>query len=489
MIARLKPLLKDSLIYGLGRYINTFIGALFIPIYTRIFSPAEYGIVDLIGATVSMIVIFLILGLDSATALYFYDTEDRHNQKKIISTSFYFRMMLAVVICSALFFSSGYISELIFNSTEYARFLKIGVAAIPFSLAIGFFLDLMRLKFESLKFSVISIGSTIINSILIIYLIFFLQLGIEGILIGTLISNIIFFFIGLYLTYKEYILSISLSRLRDLLSFGLPLLPASIAIWLMTFSDRYFLVKYSTLNEVGLYSIAIKLSGVLLLVISAFQLSWGPFAFSIKKEIDAKNTYSKVLTYYLIITSFLAIGLSLFSKEILMIMTQAEYIAAYKVVGILSFAVIFVGLYNIISIGVNLTKKTHYISLTTGIAALINIILNFLLIPSLGIIGAAIATLIANCSSVSLLYLISQKYYYIQYENVKIIKIFLFSGVIILTTGLVNINSIALNYLFKLSLLIFFVIFLARLNIFEKNEVNFAIRTMNNILIKIKNWY
>ena len=487
MIEKLKQLMRDSLIYGLGKYINTFIGIIFVPMYTRIFPPSEYGVVDLIGSTISIIVMFLILGLDSATALYFYDTEDIRDRKIIVSTSFYFRMALSIVICSMLFFSSEFISELIFNSKEYAIYLKIGVASIPFSLAIGFFLDLMRLKFESLKFSVISIGNTIVTSILIIYLIIFLKLGIVGIFIGMLISNIIFFFIGIYLTYKEYILSFSLPRLRNLLSFGLPLFPSSIAIWLLTFSDRYFLVKYSTLNEVGLYSIGVKLSHILLLVTSAFQLSWGPFAFSIQKESDAKNIYSKVLTYYLIIALFLATGLSFFSKEILMIATQVEYVEAYKVVGILSYVVIFGGIYYIVSIGVNLTKKTHYISFTTGVAALINIILNFLMIPYLGMVGAAIASLIANSCSVFFLYRISQKYYHIDYEINKIIKIILLSGFLILTSIFLDINSVILNYLLKLSLLLSFVVFLI-LYVFEKNEVDFINKMANNILLKIRKW-
>lgn len=485
MLEKLKILLKDSFIYGLSRYISKFIAIFFIPIYTRIFSPAEYGVVDLIGASISILDMLLILGLDSATGMFYYENEDKYSRKIIVSTSLYFRMAFSIIVCSLLFFSSDFISELIFNSVEYAIFFKIGFATLPFTLAIGFFLDLMRLKFDSFKFSIISIGNAIVTSGLIIYFVIFLKLGIKGIFLGALVSSIIFFFIGLYLTYDNYIVSFSLKRFKELISFGLPLLPASMAALLMTYADRFFLLKYSTLEEVGLYSVGLKFSNVLILVISAFQLAWGPFALSLQKEKDAKKTYSKILTYYLVLTSFAAICLSLFSKEILTIMTQTEYIPAYKIVGTLSYATLFTGLYSIVSMGLILSKKTYFISIATGISGLVNVILCLLLIPNFGMFGAAISILFANLCSIYLLYLFSQKYYYIQYEIKKIATILSLSGAIIIISIFININNIILNYSIKLSLILFFVMFLL-LNVFEKKEVDLAIKTTKNILNTIR---
>jgi len=141
--------------------------------------------------------------------------------------------------------------------------------------------------------------------------------GIYGIYLSKLIVDILFSFVALYLIKSWIGKYFSFFRLKQLLAYGVPIVPAGIAQWALDSANRYFLRYYSSLNDVGLYAIGGKVASIMGLLTGAFQLAWGPFAFSIHREDNARDIYASILTYYLVLTSGFAIILSLFAPEIL----------------------------------------------------------------------------------------------------------------------------------------------------------------------------
>jgi O-antigen/teichoic acid export membrane protein len=177
--------------------------------------------------------------------------------------------------------------------------------------------------------------------------------------------------------------------------FGLPLVPSGLALWVIDLSDRFFLVRMKGLAENGLYSVGVRISTALLLVLIALRTAWPAFAFSIKDDDEAKQTYGFVLTYVLYACCWLSLTLSLLAPWLVRLLTTPRFYPSAEVVPLLVFGGTAFIAFNVMSIGIGRAKKTQFNWVVTGGAALVNIGLNFVLIPPYGMIGAAISTLVA----------------------------------------------------------------------------------------------
>ncbi len=224
-----------------------------------------------------------------------------------------------------------------------------------------------------------------------------------------LLAAIISFVISSILVRRNLLLSLSKKYLHTLLTYGLPLLPAGVALWFLVLSDGFFVVKYIDSFKLGIYALAAKIALPVSLVVSAFVLPWIPFAFSILKRKEAKAIYAKYFTYFLLAAGFCAILVAYFSKIIILILSNANYLGATKWLGCSPGGWWPSGPFFIISLGAYVAKKTWYVSLSVLVAATVDCSLNFYMVPKFGIMGAAITTLLAYVVNTSLIYKIDQK--------------------------------------------------------------------------------
>jgi len=206
---------------------------------------------------------------------------------------------------------------------------------------------------------------------------------------------------------------------------------------------------------------------------------------SIASEAQAKTIYAKTLTYYLLMTFFVAAGLSMFSKEILSLLTSPDYINSYKIIPPLTFSFIADGIYQIVGIGLLISRKTQYMTYGVIAGALAALGFNALLAPRWGILGVAFATLLAYAVGLVLIYFWNQKYYHINFELKKIFKLLIFSlGFIILSFLSYFLLTPLPMIIFKSFLMIILgLIFYFSLEINERNKIWFLAR---NIFRKIK---
>lgn len=428
-VKKIKDLLGDTFSYGLSTTLQKLITIFLFPLYARILTPTDFGIQDIVSSTVSIFIMVLVMGLDSAVMQNYYES-DTIEKKKIISTYLWFQLLVPVPIVVVVCIFSEKLASFLFNNTSLSLHLILGVISIPFSLAVSAMFNILRLSFSKRKFFLLSIFGILLQISFALLFVVYLRQGVKGVLISILLAYVIQIFLGAYFTYKDLYFKISFEWLKKLLAIGLPILPASISYWLLTYSNRFFLANYADLNEIALLSIVNRISSVLLLVLNAFSSAWGPYAYSIATNIEnAKITYSKVLTYFLMVSLFAAMLLSIFSKEIIVILATSIYLEAAPLIFIYSISIIsWVAAY-IVGMGVGIYKKNYHYATSVILGAIFNIFANYFLIPDYGVLGATYAAVIANLVSLIYMYYAGQFYLHISYEWNKILFIIIITSV------------------------------------------------------------
>lgn len=432
MFKYIKQLASESIIYGISGTIASSIGIFLIPIYTRIFSPSDYGIIALITTLMGLIGMFVVLGMDNSSARWFYDSDKVQYQKYTISSWFWCQLGVSCIIAIGLFLFASQVSILLLKSKEHALLIRIAALTIPFgtfSKVLGNWLRYQRHAWTTSIFSTTNSLGTI--GIIVIFVVVY-RWGLIGIYSARFIAAFIAALVAVAIL-KTWInpVFVSWTRLKGMLVYGLPLVPAAVASWITISSDRFILQMFHDTVEVGLYSIAATLASGVALVTGAFQMAWGPFAFSIYREKESLNVYAKVLSLYALILCFLGTAVSLFAPLLLRILTTPEYYEANSCVPYLVFSYIAIGATYIIGIGSGIVKRSTPVAIGIFIGAAINIVLNFILIPSYGKEGAAMATLVSYLGVLIYRYPVSQRDYQIPYQAWHMIFCFGFSCILI----------------------------------------------------------
>lgn len=427
MKEQIKRLSKDAIFYGGGRALSQLSSFMLAPIMTAIFSPEEYGIMSLLQTVFGFMIVIALVNVSSGVFFYFYDTENKSKKKDIISTSLFFHIIIASFFAVLIWICAPYFSEVLNiraietqyqDYTKYIRILSIGLF---FSILNGEFKTVLRMLRRPKSFFISTTIEIISGLCMTILLVITLKLGIEGAFCAGVITSIIGCCVGFFMVRDQYILKFSLIYLGLFFSYALPQFPSVFFNWGLSQSNRFFLNYYSTLTEQGLYSIGLKVSSIFLLFSIAFRMAWDPFAFSIMKKENAKETYRKFYNYYMLLFIWIASTVALFGKSVLILLTPVEYHNAYLIIGILTFAFFLQTGNNILSIGISITKKTKYISYIQAIVFLCVLILSIILTPLYGAVGSAYVFLIGAVIQSLLYYIISEQLYRVNYNFWKIL--------------------------------------------------------------------
>jgi O-antigen/teichoic acid export membrane protein len=298
----------------------------------------------------------------------------------------------------------------------------------------------LRLHRRVIKFTSIKITNIFINLALNLILILKFKMGIEAIFIANLAASIFSFAALTPDIFKNLRFKVDKEILKKMIYFGLPYLPASISSTIVQVIDRPLVQAMTNTETLGIYSANYKLGIFMMLFVTMFNFAWQPFFLTNAKEENAKQLFSKILTLFLLVASVIWIVLSLFVDEFARwqflpgrSIIGKDFLSGLPIVPIILLGYLFNGLYYNFQVGLYVEEKTKYFPVVTGLGALVNIGVNFLLIPVWGIIGAALATLAAYIVMATSLFFFSQKVYKIHYEYARIFKIitllFVTSGV------------------------------------------------------------
>jgi O-antigen/teichoic acid export membrane protein len=463
----LKRLFKDSFIYSLSNLLTRSISILLVPLYTRYFTPSEYGIIDILVILASIIKIVIPLEITQAVGRFFSDSENETDRKKIVSTAFLFTLiMYSLFLILTTTFSSP-LSMILLDSEGLEHVFVISMISTAIGGVFYFLQHQLRWQlkakfnaYSSILFSLLSVSSTL-------YFIMGLSLGIIGVFYGLIIGYTIAGLLAFYYAKEEFGFYFNAKNLKLLLAFSLPLVPSSIGVFISMYIDRVAIKSILTLHDVGIYALGYKVASIISILLIGFQSALTPLIYKNYQNEETPREIANIFSYFSLIALSILLAISLFKGEIVLIFSTAEYYAATSVVTLLSLSIIFAKMF-IFTPGLIINKKTKVISLINIVSAISNILLNILLIPFMGIKGAALATLISSVL-LFLLYLYNgQKYYKIPYEWKKVLGAFFAVIIIIFITNILN-NHIVLNFLIKLMLLVTCIILMMVLFIGKMN--------------------
>jgi len=456
----LRRLAGQTAIYGLSSIVGRLINFLLVPLYTRVFLPGEYGVVTIMYTYVAVLLIVLTYGMETA---YFRFSEQHPEQKnRVFSTTF-----LPILFTSTLFIFFVVIwrqslAEVMRypDNVEYIVWIGLiigmdALAAIPFAR--------LRAENKPLRFVVIRLAGIAVNISLVLFLLLLCpwlmenagdtvrqyvayiykpEIGVGYVFIANLIASAITLLL-LSPVMRQARIKPDPVLLRKMLIYALPLLVAGLAGWINEALDKlllkFILPEETAMSQVGIYGAVYKLSIMMTIFIQAFRFAAEPFFFAQAKQQDAKNTYAKVMNYFVIACLVIFLGITLF-MDVVKHFIGPQYHEGLIVVPILLLANLFLGIYFNLSIWYKLTGKTYYGAWFSVVGAVITILLNLWWIPIVGYYGSAWATFICYLLLAILSYLFGQRHYKIPYQVIRILLMISFAVLIFLvsffTTGM-----------------------------------------------------
>ena len=465
----LKKLAGQTVIYGFSSVVGRLLNYLLVPLYTRYFLPSEYGVVTELYAYVAFLVVILTYGIETA---FFRYSQKVPNKKSVYSTALISLLITSCIFVSIIYFNASPISNWLQypEFPEYIRWFAIiigldAVSAISFAK--------LREQNKASRFALVRLLNIFINIGLNLFFIIYCpyalekglsslefvnsvyssDIGVGYIFIANLIASVVTFLMLL----PEMIKSVWIfdkSLWKQMMIYGLPLLIAGLAGMTNETIDRILLKHLlpSTVNsssELGLYGAFYKLSILMILFIQTFRFAAEPFFFAQEKEKNARKVYADVMKYFVIITSFIFLSVSLFYDFIILFLGENYHDPrGFKVVSILLAANLFLGIYYNLSIWYKLSEKTKYGAYLSMFGAVITLCLNFILIPKIGFVGSAWATLICYVSMTVASYYLGRKHYKILYP-LKRISFYLGLVAVLYFTSLLF-NSHIINSLYIL---------------------------------------
>lgn len=450
LVEHLKNLSRHSLIYTFSTFVQRALGLIMLPVYTDtqyISSLSNYGDYSLVYVFIAFMNIIYLYGMDAAFMRYFF--LGKYAREDVFKTTFFAVLLNVLLLSSLVLLFSGSIARVVFNGEGYAVFIRITAGILLFDTLCNLPYLLLRAEEKSVHYSVIRIGRFIVELVLNIVFVVVLKLDVIGILYANLVAAVINFLALIPFQYRYLKGRWHGDALKELLRFGLPMIPNGLAYLIVEVSDKYLMSRLLDKDTLGIYSANYRFGSALLLVVIAFRTAWQPFFLKVAKLPDAKRIYSKVLTYFLMVGAAIVLFVSYYFKYMARIpvapgktLLGSAYWDGIIIIPVILSSYLFYGMYVNMTVGIYIEKKSQLMFIFSGLAAIVNVGSNLYLMPQFGMMGAAFATLLSYITMSLAILIANQRIYPVRYEWDRIIILFMYLAAML-----------SLLYLFDLSFL------------------------------------
>ncbi|MDI2589784.1 oligosaccharide flippase family protein [Psychrobacillus sp. NEAU-3TGS] len=419
MFSQLKRLGADSLLYAFMNVGTKLIAFILFPLYAHyLVDTSLVGLLQMVDTTVSMLTFLVIFGTDSALAFYYFEYKDKETREKYVRSVMTFRLSLVVLLFVVFLIGGDWLSALILESAGYSQLFYIALGTLALDTIVTLVLTILRYEFHTKRVVFTTIGKMLLIAVVSVLFLMFVWTSLEGILVARLVSVAIIVFV-LIKPVRVYLKPlVDKVILKKILVYAAPLVPASLAFWIIANANNFFIRAYGTLDDVGIYGTAIKFATFITLLTSGIQLAWRPFSMSLKDKKDSPQLFATLYAAFLLIGSFGVLALATCMPWIILVMPE-NFRIAFQYVAPISIATFLSFYYMIVSTGIFYSKQTKHISIAFGIAAVVSIVLNFVFVPHLTIWGTVISYIAAYFLALFMVFRKSQKLYFVPFSGFK----------------------------------------------------------------------
>ncbi|WP_196138888.1 lipopolysaccharide biosynthesis protein [Aliikangiella sp. G2MR2-5] len=477
---------KHSYIYAIGNVVNRVGAFLLLPVYTNYLSVEEYGALELFYGVSAVIFGFLSIGIAHATLRFYFEYDDEKERNAVVSTNYIASFAISVLGVLLVSIWHNELAQLVFSSTALSTGILIILGTIVFELSSQICLAYVRAIERSLFFVYIAIAKLFIQVSLNVYLVIFANQGVVGILFGNFMAVFLGWLILSIFTLRRCGFAFHLNKLKVILQYSFPFLLGTFTSLISTNADKFGLNYLDALGTVGIYMLAMKFSQIVeQLIGEPFSRSYGSFRFSIMKNENAPEIQANIVKYLMYGTAFFALCVSLFIKDLLIIMSDAAYWPAASIVPIIMFSSLIKIMNYPVQTGILYAKKTKYFFYFGVVSACVSLAGNLMLIPVIGIYGACATLILTDMIQLTLMHRKSQQFFKVKYDFKRLLGCLLWAVAVYLGSLAYQAEELYLSIPFKALLAVIFLIIMFKTRwFFSREEKQYVANLLNNKILR-----
>jgi O-antigen/teichoic acid export membrane protein len=428
VVAYLKRLVSSLAAYQLADVVSRVIAVLLLPVYTRYIDPAGYGVVELLANGVILLSIVVRLGMIEAFLRFYFSDDDPARRDALARRATGFLLVTTTIVAVVLALEAAPLSRLVLGYRDVTTF-RVAVLGLWSFTNLELAYGLLRVDERLRLYATASVCNVLLTVAASVVLVVGAHDGARGLLLGNYgASTVVLFALWFKLRHRLLRRRATAERMSELLRFGLPTVPAEASVYLLSIVDRYYIFHDRSPHEAGLYSIAIKLAGGIAFLVRGFQYAWPPLAYSVTDDVEASRLYGLVTTYYLLVSGWAVVALTLLGRWILRLLTTPAYLGANRALPWVALGWALYGLWVVFLTIAGRARVTtrNFPAALVGLAA--NVILLLVLVPPLGLAGAGIALCGAYVVMLGFMHLLTRRQFAVQFEWLRLARLVVVMG-------------------------------------------------------------
>ena len=415
MTSYLRRLLRTGAAYQLADAVSKVVALALLPVYTRYLTPADYGTAELVLTTIILVSIILRLGLGEAFVRFHYLDADPERRRRLARTATGSLAVITTLVAGLIAIFPEPVSQLLLLGSDQPDIIRAAALGLWAFTNLELAYALLRVEERARAFAVASLCNVALTVLLTLWLVVGREEGALGLLLGNYVASAVVL-LGLWFKERESLGLVSREQLGPMLRFGLPTVPAEASVFALFFVDRLWLYRFESADSAGLYSLSVKLAGIVIFTVRAFQYAWPPLAYSIENDDEAARVYARITTYYVLFTGVVVAGLVLLGRWLVRLFADDKFYGAHEALPWVALGWALYGLFLVLVAMAGRAQVTIRNSPAALTGLVVNVALLALLVPPLGIAGAGIALAGACVVMLVVMWLLTRNLFPVAFE-------------------------------------------------------------------------
>jgi O-antigen/teichoic acid export membrane protein len=418
MLSEIKGLASRSAVYSIGNIFLKAIGFFLLPIYTRLLTPSDYGILAVTSVVAVILALVSSLSLQGYVPSLYFSTADEQARRRGVGTLFLAVLVIGGLITLLVDQLGDLLFPLIFRDVPFHPYIRLAIWTTYLASWGLIPLRLLQTQEHSGRYILFTISGSLLQIGMALWFVIYMRQGVYGMLMAYLLATLFMLIPYVGLALRSLTPTFQVDVLKSALIFSLPLVPHALSGWILELSDRTILQWFVPLDQLGIYSLAYTYGMLMNLIAYAMNTAWVPFLFRIDANEGgaASQRLGQFGTYFALLLCLAALFLGLAAQPVITIMTPPAYHTAGHIAPWIVAGLLLSGLYYFPSSFLFLRRKTAIVPQITVIASVVNIALNLWLIPHFGVMAAAWTTFISYAVMLFLTWWFAFKAYPVVYE-------------------------------------------------------------------------